>query len=106
MGRFFENAREILETAETALASGHTPSNLSILLGTKGGIRIIAESDWPLETLQREHGAELAYRVTGEPDRVSVDGRDGVRTCHFETTSPAQVARMLLNAAPRAYICA
>lgn len=103
VSRFLENAREIFETAERVLETGGTPSNVSILMGGSGGIRIIAESDWPLESLQREHGAAMAYRVSGGADRVRVEGRNGPRTCHLETIAPAQIAKMLLNAAPCCY---
>lgn len=103
MSRFLDNAREILETAEHAMQAGQSPSQLAILVGVEGGIRIVAESDWPLEALQREHGAKMAYRVQTATDRVSVDGREGLRTCHFETAAPAQVARLLLNSAPVSY---
>ena len=88
------------------MMAGETPSHLTILLGAEGGIRIVADSDWPLESLQREYGAHSAYRVTPTPERVCVDGRDGSRTCHLETASPAQVARMLLNATPSWQSCA
>ena len=103
MSRFLENAREILEVAEGVLSAGETPSNVSILMTAGRGIRVIAESDWPLESLQREHGADMAFRVSGTQDKVSVDGRTGFRTCQFETLAPAQIAKFMLNAAPCSY---
>ena len=103
MTPFIENAKQILEAAENAMISGHGCSPVAILLGTKGGIRIIADSDWPLESLQREYGAQMAYLVSGDLDRVAVEGRNGLRTCHLETAAPARVAHFLLNAAPAYY---
>ena len=103
MSRFIDNAVEILDAAENVMRAGETPADYSILLGASGGIHLVANSDWPLESLQREHGAEMAYRVHAGSDRVSVDGRTGTRTCHFETQSPARIARMLLNSAPICY---
>lgn len=100
MSRFIENAVNILEAAENVMMTGQTPSPFSILLGAEGGIHIIAGSDWPLDSLQREHGAQSAYRVSPLSGRVSVDGREGSRTCHLETAVPAEIARQLLNAAP------
>ena len=100
MSRFIDNAVQILEAAENVMMSGQTPSAVSILLGAGGGIHIIADSDWPLDSLQREHGAQSAYRVSPLPDRVRVDGREAGRTCHFETALPVEVARQMLNAAP------
>lgn len=72
-------------------------------MGSKGGIHMIANSDWPLDSLLRERGADMAYRVTPGTDRVSVDGRDGNSTCHFEAMLPAQAAFAMLNARPVSY---
>ncbi len=103
VSRFIDNATDILEAAENVMMTGQAPSELAILLGVEGGIRIVADSDWPLESLQREHGAQSAYRVSSTSDGVRVEGREGLRTCHFETTTPAQVAHLMLNAVPRCY---
>jgi len=100
---FIDNAVRILEAAENVAAAGEAPSDFTILMGSKGGIRIIADSDWPLESLLRERGADMGYRVKSGVDRVSVDGREGNKTCRFESACPAQTARMLLNAAPYSY---
>src|SRR5436305_15267411 len=100
VSRFVDTAVEILEAAENVMKAGQTPSEVSILIGAEGAIRIVADSDWPLDSLQREHGARTAYRVRPASDGVAVDGRDGTRTCHFEATVPARTARFLLNATP------
>ena len=103
VSRFIDNAVEILDAAENVLKAGETPSQYSILMGSGCGIHLVANSDWPLDSLRREYGADMAYRVQTTSDRVSVDGRDGSRTCHFESESPARIARMLLNATPVCY---
>src|ERR1700730_5094552 len=90
---------QILNAAESAVESGHTPSDMTILM-TPQGIRMIADSDWPLESLQLHHGAEMAYRVRQRTITVRVEGRAGSRTCLFETEKPEQAARALLNATP------
>jgi hypothetical protein len=72
-------------------------------MGAQTGIHILADSDWPLENLMRERGAQMAYRVSAVKNRVIVDGCDENRTCHVESTPPAQAARMLLNAFPSYY---
>jgi hypothetical protein len=101
VSQFLDNAREIFEAAETSAAAGYSPSDYTILMGSpQGGIRMIANSDWSLSALQREHGARLAYRVTQVDGRLTVDGRDGQRTCHMEATTPSKSAQFLLNAAP------
>jgi hypothetical protein len=97
VSQFLENAREIFEAAET----GASTAEYTILLGSAlGGIRMIANSDWSLGALQREHGAKLAYRVSNVDGRVTVDGREGQRTCHMEATSAYKTAQFLLNAMP------
>jgi len=100
VSRFVDTAVEILEAAENVLRAGQTPSEVTILIGSEGGIHMVADSDWPLESLQREHGARMAYRVSPATGRVAVDGRDGSRTCHFESEAPSRAARLLLNANP------
>lgn len=61
---------------------------------------MVADSDWPLESLRLHHGSRAAYRVTPRQDRVRVEGRAGARTCLFETEMPERAARFLLNPVP------
>ena len=83
----------ILEAAESAGAC----SNMTILLGTPGGIHMIADSDWPLDSLALHHGARTAYRVSERRGSVRVEGREGQRTCVIESAKPARIARFLLG---------
>ena len=99
MSQFVDNAVQILSAAESAVQSGHTPSDMTILI-TPEGIRMIADSDWPLESLQLHHGAEMAYRVSQSAIIVRVEGRTGSRTCLFETAKPERAARALLQPVP------
>jgi len=91
-----------MDAAETALRNGHEPSEMTILIGPEG-IRMVADSDWPLDSLQAFHGAGMAYRVSQRASMVRVEGRAGSRTCLFETAKPVQAARLLLNRAPICY---
>jgi len=102
VSRFVDNAMQILNAAESSVESGHTPSEMTILM-TPQGIRMIADSDWPLESLQLHHGAEMAYRVSQSAINVRVEGRAGSRTCLFETAKPEQAARALLHFRPNCY---
>jgi len=97
---FIDNAVEILNAAESAIESGHTPSDMTILIMPEGGIRMVADSDWPLESLQMHHGARMAYRVGQSASIVRVEGRAGNRTCLFETAKPERAARLLLQRTP------
>jgi hypothetical protein len=101
VSQFLENAREIFEAAENSASCGYTPSDYTILVGSsQGGIRLIANSDWSLNALQQEHGAQSAYRISHLGDRIIVDGSNGQRTCHLETTPVCKTAQFLLNAVP------
>jgi hypothetical protein len=102
VSRFLDNAAQILDAAESALQSGNTPSDMTILITAEGGIRMLADSDWPLDSLQSHHGAKMAYRVSQSASVVRVEGRADSRTCLFETVKPEQAARLLLNS-PRSY---
>ena len=69
---------------------------MTILIG-QNGIRMIADSDWPLESLLWHHGAHTAYRVTEAGGSVRVEGREGSRRCVLESSSHARTARLLLG---------
>ena len=97
MGGFTERVRQILETAEAAVARGETCTEMSILIGQDGGIRMFAGSDWPLESLAYDHGARAAYRVSQHCGAVRVEARDGSRTCLMESIGPREVARRMLR---------
>src|SRR4029077_9558810 len=92
-----DNAVQILDAAESAARSGQVPSDMTILITHEGGIRMVADSDWPLDSLQAHHGAKMAYRVSQSASVVRVEGRAGSRTCLFEASKPERAARLLLN---------
>ena len=96
MERFTDNAANIFEAAETAMRAGHELSNMTIVIGREGSIRLIAESDWPLDTLQAHHGAQMVYRVRQQDETLRLEGRAGSRTCSFESEKLNGAARRLL----------
>ncbi|MGD1093270.1 MAG: hypothetical protein ABSB35_14925 [Bryobacteraceae bacterium] len=98
VSRFAEHAQSILDAAESASAHGESCTEMTILIGQEGGIHMLADSDWPLDSLAWHHGAQTAYRVSQRFGSVRVEGREGSRTCVFESVPPAQVARRLLSA--------
>ena len=100
MSRFLDNAMQILDAAESAVQSGHTPTDMTILITAEGAIRMVADSDWPLDSLQSHHGAKMAYRVSQNASLVRVEGREDSRTCLLEAAKPERVARFLLNSTP------
>ena len=91
---------QILDAAESAVQAGHTPTDMTILITAEGGIHMVADSDWPLDSLQSHHGAKMAYRVSQSASVVRVEGRADSRTCLFETAKPERAARLLLNRSP------
>ena len=97
MSRFAEDAASILAAAESASVHGEAPSEMTILIGHDGGIHMIADSDWPLDSLARHHGATRAYRVSTLPGSVRVEGREGLKTCVMHSIPPEQAARALLG---------
>jgi hypothetical protein len=92
-----EQAREILEAAENASRLGQVCSEMTILIDPQGHIHMVADSDWPLDSLVRHHGAKSAYRVSERKGSIRVEGRDGARRCLLESVQHAQTARLLLG---------
>ena len=97
MSHFEQTAATIFEAAECASAAGHSSSELTILVGAAGGISVVMDTDWSLESLQCDRGAKMAYRVSHNGGIVKVEGRAGSRTCVFEAKKTNRVARFLLS---------
>ena len=97
MSLFVENAVKLLSAAEHAMESGHVPTDMTILITPGGSIRMVADSDWSLDSLQSYHGASTAYRVSRQNEKVRVDGREGARTCRFESEDTQRAARFILG---------
>jgi hypothetical protein len=83
MKRLAEEALAILDVAVNGLRAGHRISDLTILTGACGVLRVIAGSDWPLSSLQREYGASGAYRVSTDCRGIRVEGLDLCRRVEF-----------------------
>jgi len=77
VSRFIANAVEILAAAENTIHAGSMPSDLTILISAEGGIHMVADADWPLESLRQFHGSTAAYRVRPLEGKVRVEGRTG-----------------------------
>ena len=82
---FTEHAQQILEAAEAAAGRGEACSDVTILIGGDGGIHMISDSDWPLDSLALHHGARAAYRVGERNGAVVVEGRQDGRRCVLES---------------------
>jgi hypothetical protein len=97
VSRFTDDALGILNAAETAASRGESCSDMTILIGRDGAIRMVADSDWPLDSLAAHHGAQTAYRVSESKGSVRVEAREGARTCLLQSVTPAHTARLLLT---------
>ena len=97
MDLFLDHARQILEAAETATRHGEECSAMTILIGQEAGIHLVADSDWPLETLTVHHGAKAGYRVTRQRGEVQVEGQSHRHSCILRSTRPAALHRLLLG---------
>jgi hypothetical protein len=73
---------------------------MTILVGPEGYIRMVADSDWPLESLARHHGAQSAYRVNERRGSIRVEAREKTRYCVLESVAHSHVARLLLERNP------
>ena len=96
MNRFLDNASRIFEAAESVAGAGTPPSDMTILIGTGGGISLVADSDWPLDSLEMNTGAAMVYRVRQQNGKVLVEGKAGSHACRLEAADPKLVARRLL----------
>src|SRR5258708_969315 len=97
---FLENAERIFETAASANGAELESSNLAILIDQDGAIRLLVDSDWPLDSLQAQHGG-AAYRVTRSGSKVRVEGKSRTKSCLLESEPFSSVTRRILADRPR-----
>ena len=95
---FLDHAAGILDTATAGVAE----SDWTILVGAGGQLEMLAGNDWPLDSLARERGARMAFRVERTGAGVTVNGRQGLRSCSF-TSEPAHAAMQRLLNGPVLY---
>jgi len=100
---FTDNAAELLDAAETALRAGGDVAPMTVLIGYRGGIRIVYDTNRPMYALQAEHGAEMTYQVSRSGGRVRVEGQGRGQRCVMESGGAAVAARLLLSSAPPSY---
>lgn len=93
VSRFLDQAERILN------ASDRAPDGVSVLCDTAGRLTLVSDSTWPLESLRRERGACMAFRVHQRSARTVLEGRAFNRACLLTGTPPAETARRLLNPA-------
>lgn len=97
------HASELMSAAESALRAGNTVSDMTIVIGRAGGLRMIAGADWPLDSLTAHYGAREVYQITERRSKVRVEGRGESGSCVLESVTPAHAARLLLGGSGGAY---
>jgi len=80
---FFENACRILDVAATAAADG--PDEFAVLMGGDGGLRILMNQTFRLDSAAADAGAEIAYRVVRSKSGVRVEGHTRAQDCVLES---------------------
>ena len=103
---FLQNAERILETAASADGVELESGNFSILISQDGAIRMVMCSDWPLDSLQAQHGAKVAYRVSRNGAQVRVEGKSRTGSCVLESEPVSSVAKRILVDRPRYLLAA
>jgi len=83
-----DHATELFDAIERCTKAGERPSEMTILVGPSGQINMLADCDWPLESLLEHRGAGMVYRISRHGEVVRLEGRAGTRTCLFETAKP------------------
>ena len=94
MNQFAQDAQSLLDAALAAVARGETCQEMTVLISREGGIQMCADSDWPLESLMLDRGSRTGYRVSPRRGSVRVEGREGLRRCTLEGTTPGNLWRV------------
>ena len=97
VSRFLDNAASILQTAESTRQAGHDSSDWTIAYCQDGGLRMMANSDWPLDSLESHLGASMIFRVSESGGRLTVDGRAGGQAVRLQAERPSRAAKILLR---------
>ena len=90
-----KQAQQLLEAAEAAQAGGQPLTHFTLLVHDDGSIQLLADCDWPLESLASHHGARAVYRVAEVKGKIQVEGRAGLRTCLLQSVSPLASSRFV-----------
>lgn len=100
VSQFLDTAHRLLEAAVAAQHVSDDAPSITVIVNRQGGLTLIADNDWPLDSLERERGAQAAYRVREHRERLYVEGRAGAQACLLAAEKPSRVARALLQSQP------
>lgn len=98
MSALLKDAEEIFATAQ---AAGANDCDYSIVVGHDGGIHLIADADWALESLRTHYGASAAFRVKRGGEGVRVEARNAAGSCLLTAARPERALLPSLADFPR-----
>jgi hypothetical protein len=93
MDALMTDAQELFASAQ----AGSDTTDIAIVIGQSGGIRIVNAQGWELSSLQTEMGAQRVYRIRRGSGQVQLEGRSLTSQCSLKSEEPAMVARRLLS---------
>lgn len=96
MERFASQAASIFQAADAVFQRGEHPTPITLLFDTHGSMRLICNSDWPLDRICQEHGASMAYQVAPDKEVLRLEGQCGERRIIYETGRKSEKIRRLL----------
>lgn len=99
MGRIWEDAASILETASAA-GQGDS-SDIAILIDYQNGLRIVNADGWQLDALRREYHAAAAYSVKRTAQSVTVEAQDGQSQCTLKKALGGQLPFSSMHGIPQ-----
>jgi hypothetical protein len=102
VSRFLDHAVRIIEIAEQV--GQQSAGDLTVLVDSSGGMRIVQESNLSLAALRDMHGASMAYRVSRGAEGVQITGIEGGRTIQMASETTHSVAKRLLGGGFPRYI--
>ena len=79
--QFLENAQRLMAAAEGARDAGAEAESLTVAIGRDGAIRMLENTDWPLDRVASFHTAVMVYRVEQQGRDIVLEGRAPGRTC-------------------------
>jgi hypothetical protein len=95
---FLRNAQELFDVA-SADRSGD-PTDIALLLRPDGGMHVIMDTPFALDSVAASRGARVAYRVTRTEASVTVVGQKDGRSCILQGASAGSFQRTALRDQP------
>jgi hypothetical protein len=99
VGRIWEDAASILETASAA--GQDESSDIAILIDSQNALRIVDAGGWQLDALRREYQAAAAYSVKRTAQSVVVEAQDGQSQCTLKKALGGQLPFSAMSGIPQ-----